>query len=377
VHLTLRRRAFLAVLVSALLGYLYVFVSVHLITNLVRDSRDHFVACSSATLGSLDRFNGCGLGTSFHAGYVWAELVVVTVVVLAVGYGLARWVTWPMRQIADQIARFGPTSLGLRLRASGPRDESRRLSDEIDTMLDRLAEGYEAQRRFASNASHELRTPLATQRALIEVSLASALGPEQLELLSRQLLATNERCERLIDGLLTLAETERGLITSGPLRLDLVVAEAVELLRAAANEREVRVSLDAEPVVVVGEQPLLERLATNLVFNAIKYNHPGGSVGVTVAGDGRFSVTNSGPVVAPEQVAGLFEPFRRASGDRLDHGGGVGLGLTIARSIVAAHDAAIEAHANPGGGLTVMVRIRPVDQPASVPRRLAHAPAPR
>jgi signal transduction histidine kinase len=224
VHLTLRRRAFLAVLVSALLGYLYVFVSVHLITNLVRDSRDHFVACSSATLGSLDRFNGCGLGTAFHAGYVWAELVVVTAVVLAVGYGLARWVTWPMRQIADQIARFGPTSLGLRLRASGPRDESRRLSDEIDTMLDRLAEGYEAQRRFASNASHELRTPLATQRALIEVSLASALGPEQLELLSRQLLATNERCERLIDGLLTLAETERGLITSGPLRLDLVVA---------------------------------------------------------------------------------------------------------------------------------------------------------
>ena len=81
-------------------------------------------------------------------------------------------------------------------------------------MLDRLAEGYEAQRRFASTASHELRTPLATQRALIEVSLSSALTEEQLSLLSRQLLATNERNERLVDGLLTLAETERGLMAN-------------------------------------------------------------------------------------------------------------------------------------------------------------------
>jgi signal transduction histidine kinase len=68
-------------------------------------------------------------------------------------------------------------------------------------------------------------------------------------------------------------------------------------------------------------------------------------------------VSNCGPVVAPEQVNGLFEPFRRASGDRLDHGGGVGLGLTIARSIVAAHHGTITANANPGGGLTVEVRL--------------------
>ena len=72
---------------------------------------------------------------------------------------------------------------------------------------------------------------------------------------------------------------------------------------------------------------------------------------------GSFTVTNTGPAVAPEQVAGLFEPFRRLAGERLDHGSGVGLGLTIARSIVAAHGGAIEARANPGGGLTVAVRL--------------------
>ena len=357
--LTLRRRALLAVLVSWPVGFGYVFVGGHLAAQLARNVGGAYPDCSRGTLKKLDAFNGCDR-TSFHAGYAWLELLVLTVAVLAIGYGMARWVTWPMRQIADTVARFGPTSLGLRLRAGGPRDETRQLSDEIDAMLDRLAEGYEAQRRFASNASHELRTPLATQRALIEVSLSSALTPEQLELLSRQLLATNERNEQLVDGLLTLAETERGLMASTPLRLDDLVRDAVEVLRPAAKERELQVSVDAEPVTVMGEQPLLERLASNLIFNAIKHNHTGGSVAISVTRDGAFGVANTGPVVAPEHVAGLFEPFRRGSGDRLDHGGGVGLGLTIARSIVAAHGAAIHAQANPGGGLTVSVRLRPV-----------------
>jgi signal transduction histidine kinase len=294
-----------------------------------------------------------------HVGYVWLELLVMTVVVLAVAYGLARWVTWPMRQIADTISRFGPTSLGLRLGAAGPRDETRRLAEEIDAVLDRLAEGYAAQRRFASNASHELRTPLATQRALIEVSLSSALTQEQLELLSRQLLATNERNERLVDGLLTLAETEGGLLANAPLRLDQIVGETVESLRSAAKEREVEIETALDPVTVIGERPLLERLANNLLFNAIKYNYPGGTVTATVTRDGAFTVANTGPEIAPERMAGLFEPFQRGSGERLDHGGGVGLGLTIARSIVTAHGAAIHARANPGGGLTITVRLSP------------------
>jgi signal transduction histidine kinase len=111
----------------------------------------------------------------------------------------------------------------------------------------------------------------------------------------------------------------------------------------------------------MGEAPLLERLITNLVQNAIKYNVAGGNVEVRVAAQvdarGAVVVSNTGPRVAPEHVAALFEPFRRASGDRLDHGGGAGLGLTIARSIVTAHQGTIDAIANPDGGLTVAVHL--------------------
>ncbi|HEY2985489.1 MAG TPA: HAMP domain-containing sensor histidine kinase, partial [Jatrophihabitantaceae bacterium] len=317
--------------------------------------RGGYSSCSDSYWHDLG--NNCG--ASFSVGLAWFELVLVGLIVLGIGWLLARWALYPVRAMAGTVAKLGPTSLDVRLRATGPSDETRQLSDAIDHLLDRVAVGYEAQRRFAANASHELRTPLATQRALIEVSLSSALTPEQLELLSRQLLATNERNERLVDGLLTLAETDGGLMTNAPLRLDQIVAETVESLRNAAQEAEIEIETVLDAVTVIGERPLLERLTNNLLINAIKYNCPGGTVTATVTRDGAFTVVNTGPVVAPEQMAGLFEPFRRGSGERLDHGGGVGLGLTIARSIVTAHGAAIHARANPGGGLTITVRLSP------------------
>src|SRR6266702_1746654 len=194
--------------------------------------------------------------------------------------------------MAGTVAKLGPTSLDVRLRATGPSDETRQLSDAIDQLLDRVAVGYEAQRRFAANASHELRTPLATQRALIEVSLADALTPEQLQ--PRQLLATNERNEKLIEGLLVLAETERGLASAAPLRLDEIADDTLTTLAKAAEERGVHIATDLAPAWVVGERPLLERLVSNLVQNAIKYNVDGGQVHVAVAQPGRLTVSNTG-----------------------------------------------------------------------------------
>ena len=355
-RLTPRRRVLIAVLISWPFAWAFLYWSFFTAVDLLRYFHGGFPSCTHTWESLLNSCNG-----SYSPTLTCIELIAVSAAMLAGVYGLARWAMHPIGAMADSVSRFGPNSLGLRLRATGPRDETRRVAEEIDTMLDRLAEGYDAQRRFASNASHELRTPLATQRALIEVSLTSVLTPDQLELLARQLLATNERNERLVDGLLTLAETEGGLRTRSAVRLDVLAQETVDALGPAATAAGVGLSGDLAPTTVLGELPLLERLLSNLVGNAIKYNRPGGRVDVRVSTDGTLCVANTGPLVPADQVAGLFEPFRRLSGERLDHGGGVGLGLTIARSIVAAHGGAITAEPNAGGGLVVAAHL-PLDQ---------------
>lgn len=350
--LTMRRRAALAVVVTWPLAFFYLYWAWYIVVNIGRDLRGGYSSCSGDW---RDVSSPCGSG--YNIPLVVGELLVVTVLAGVIVWSLGRWVTWPVRAMTETINQLGPTNLGTRIRAHGPRDESRQLADGIDAMLDRVGEGYEAQRRFAANASHELRTPLATQRALIEVSLGSALSADQLELVSRQLLATNQRNEALIEGLLVLAETERGTMTTTLQSFDRIVTDVAAALRAGAAERGIELTVEAEPTMIRGELPLLERLVSNLVGNAIKYNQPDGWIRIMVRNPGTLVIANSGPVVPAEQVQGLFEPFRRLAGDRLDHGGGVGLGLTIARSVVAAHHGAITAVANPGGGLTVEVHL--------------------
>jgi signal transduction histidine kinase len=166
-------------------------------------------------------------------------------------------------------------------------------------------------------------------------------------------------------GVLVLAETDRGLSSRTPQRLDAIVADTLATHASLAAAAGVRVHADVAAVGVPGEAALLERLVANLVHNGIKYNAPDGDLWVTVQAEQPvLRVVNTGPEVAPESVPRLFEAFRRARGDRLDHSGGAGLGLTIARSIVQAHDGSVSASARPGGGMDVAVEL-PVGGPAS------------
>lgn len=286
-------------------------------------------------------------------GLVLSALVLL--VMLAACRPLVRWCLSPLRDVAAAIGAVGPQNLGHRLRPGSGSGELAVLGRTIDDMMDRIATGYEAQRRFAADASHELRTPLAVQRTLIEVSMADELTTEQLELLTDQLLATNERNERLIEGLLVLSESDRGLTTRTPLRLDEITAAVLDAHRKRAAEAGVTITAELSPRTVMGERVLLERLVTNLVQNALKYNRRDGTIHVRVAGDPALVVVNTGDDVPAEEVAALFEPFRRRSGTRIDHTGGAGLGLAIARSIVQAHTGLITASSTGRDGLRVEV----------------------
>lgn len=282
-------------------------------------------------------------------------VLVVLVALLAACYPLARWCLRPLRDLIPVIANVGPQNLGHRLRPGPGGDELSALGRSIDEMMDRIAVGYEAQRRFAADASHELRTPLAVQRTLIEVGLARTLNDDQLSLLAAQLLETNERNERLIEGLLVLSESDRGLLARTPLRLDRITETVLDAFRPRAAEADVTITSSLSPRVVPGEQVLLERLVTNLVQNALKYNRPGGTIDVRVGDDPALVVTNTGDDVPVDEVPALFEPFRRRSGARIDHTGGAGLGLSIARSITRAHEGIIAASSTGHDGLRVQV----------------------
>jgi signal transduction histidine kinase len=246
------------------------------------------------------------------------------------------------------------SNLDERIALAGPRDELKELADTFDAMLGRLERAVESQRRFVANASHELRTPLAIQRAAIQIGLADT-SPEQVERMRAELLEANRRTERLIDGLLTLARGERGLDTRDPVRLDEIAEEVVASSRPAAERAGLTIRAAIEPLTVAGDAVLLTQLTTNLLHNAVRYNHPGGEVYVGVSPEQGLTVRNSGPEIPAEQVPELFEPFRRLR-TRTGPADGAGLGLSIVASIAQAHDATVTALPNPGGGLDITVR---------------------
>ncbi|MCO1598682.1 HAMP domain-containing histidine kinase [Micromonospora sp. RHAY321] len=347
---TPRRRVLLLGLLALLVGPLLPTVGAWL-SGLIWDRGQQL--CDLPVPGLLD---ACGsVRQSAFVLPVAAVLIVTVAALVALWFG-AAWCLRPLRYLAEPIRHVGPQNLGHRIRPQG-RDELARLARAIDEMMERVSAGYEGQRRFAANASHELRTPLAVQRTLIEVGMSRSLTAEQLELLTSQLLETNERNERLIEGLLALSDCDQGLRSRTPQRLDDIVGSVLTGYQDRARESAVTIDTHLAPRVVVGERVLLERLVTNLVENGIKYNRPGGSLTITVGGTPALSVVNTGQPVPAEAVAGLFEPFRRLAQDRTSHGGGAGLGLAIARSITQAHDGIIAARPAEHGGLRVDVEL--------------------
>jgi signal transduction histidine kinase len=280
------------------------------------------------------------------------------------GWLLAGRALRPLRDITATARRVADRSLHERIALQGPDDEIKELADTFDAMLERLDRAFDSQRRFVANASHELRTPLTINRTLIEVALDDPHAGQALRQLGTNLLAVNQRHARLIDGLLTLASSEEPLGTHHAVDVADVARRATADLNAAAGRAgvDIRATLAAAPVA--GDPILLERLAYNLIDNAIRYNiRQHGWVTVSTSLDGataRLTVENPGPNVPPEELPGLFEPFRRLTTNRSadpDGNQGAGLGLSIVRSVAHAHRGHVHAATRPDGGLTVHVTL--------------------
>ncbi len=290
-------------------------------------------------------------------------LAIMTVLAIALGWLTAGRVLRPLRAMQTATQQITERNLNERLDLPGPSDEVKDLADTIDGLLARLETAFEAQRRFVASASHELRTPLTLSRALLEVALADpAAGVDDLRVTCEELLAAGEQQERLVDALLTLATSERGLDRRERFDLAETARRALAPHCEQAGRQGLHLDVSAGRAVVRGHPDLAERMAANLIDNAIRYNAPGGCVVVCTANRGDhavLTVANTGPHVPAGQASQLLQPFARLIADRTRHPDGHGLGLSIVRAIATAHDARLDVRPRPGGGLTVTVHFPP------------------
>ncbi|MFI6943488.1 sensor histidine kinase [Streptomyces sp. NPDC050418] len=290
-------------------------------------------------------------------------LAVMAAASLALGWLVAGRVLSPLRTMTAGARRISADNLHERLAVRGPDDELKALADTFDDLLARLEDSFAAQRQFVANASHELRTPLTLQQAVIDITLADpGADPPALRDALGRVRAAGQQQERLIDALLTLARSQRGLQREEAVDLACLVRDLLPADSSLPADGSLRVDARLEPAPVLGDAQLLERLVTNLRDNAVRHNSPGpdGSWMTVRTGvrDGRptLRISNSGPVIPADQVAGLFQPFRRLGPDRVrGKDGGQGLGLSIVAAVAAAHGGEVRAWPCAGGGLDVEV----------------------
>jgi signal transduction histidine kinase len=291
-------------------------------------------------------------------------LFAIGLIGIAGAYAVAGRALRPLHNVTATARRLGEETLDQRIRYAGADDEVAELARTFDAMLDRLAGAFESQKRFVANASHELRTPLAVMRTEIDVTLSDdEADVAEYRRMAKVVRNASERANGLVDALLVLARSEaqsgRRLVRKVPADLAANVCNALSAVRAEAERMKLDVTSDLQAAPVVGDPSLLDRLAGNLIENAIRYNHLMGRLWLrtaTVDGQAVLVVGNTGYEVEPGDVPGLFEPFRRGGWERTGSRGS-GLGLSIVRAVCDAHGGTVSAVAQPGGGLEVTVSL--------------------
>jgi signal transduction histidine kinase len=358
-RLTLRTR--LTVLYAALFGASFVAVIAMIelfVPNnfLVRHSSQ---AAPPGTASGGAAFSGADVGTHSVSVFSLIVLAVIGLLSLALGWWIAGRNLRPLRAIISTARDISARNLNERLGLVGPRDEFTELGETLDGLFGRLEASFEAQRRFVANASHELRTPLTAERSLLQVALADPDATEQtLRAACQEVLVLGGQQERLIEALLTLSCSERGVERWDPFDLAEVAARVVLDRRNEARRRGIHVETTLTAASVTGDPSLTESLVANLVDNALGHNLPAGRAEISTAitaGQVVLSVSNTGPVIPPDDVDRLFQPFQRLEGERIRHAAGYGLGLAIVRAIADAHGATLNASARPAGGLDIEV----------------------
>jgi heavy metal sensor kinase len=276
------------------------------------------------------------------------------------GWFLAHRALLPVDRMTRTAKRIGAGQLHARLDVSGTNDELDRLAETLNDMLSRLEAAFSEMRQFTADASHELQTPLTILRGEIEIALRSKRSEEEYVAVMRSALEEIERISLLVEGLLLLARSDAGVLKLDlkPLDLMIIAEEVLEQLSPLARSKPVSLMLgQVQSLRVSGDPVQLRRLLFNLLDNAIKYTPERGMVKVSIEekdGWAVLSVADTGIGIATEEREKVFQRFFRSAEARSAQGGS-GLGLSIVKSIVEAHEGRIELESLPGKGSTFRV----------------------
>ncbi len=291
-------------------------------------------------------------------------LVGVAGIALAVLLGalVARTALTPIARFTRHTEQLtGDPDLSRRLEVSG-RDELARLAASFNATLDQLERSVQAQRHLIADAGHELRTPIASLRANIQVlQEAARLTPADREALRRDIIDELDELTALVSDVVELARGGRGELATDEVRLDEIVAGALERTRRRCD---LPFQVSLQPTVVRGAGERINRAVANLLDNARKWSPPGGLVEVQLR-EGILTVRDHGPGFQEADLPHIFERFYRA--ERARGLPGSGLGLAIVRQAAEAHHGYVRAANAPGGGAQIEVSFgAPLPTPLSV-----------
>jgi heavy metal sensor kinase len=299
--------------------------------------------------------------------FKWVVLLLSPVVLILAsggGYWLSSRALIPVDQITRAAQDINSHNLAKRLEIPKSGDELQRLSQTLNSMLERLEASFNRITQFTADASHELRTPLALMRTTTEVSLRTSQTVADYREAQQEVLAELEKTSSLVEKLMLLARADAGVETlqHAPVNLADCLRDACKdgKVLAAAKQLTFTEDVESSELIVEGDLHALHRLFLILIDNAVKYTPSGGSinVGLKRCDDSAVAeIRDTGIGIAVEDAPHIFNRFYRADKARSREFGGVGLGLSIARWVVEAHRGSIEVQSTPGTGSAFSVHL--------------------
>ena len=299
-----------------------------------------------------------GAQTSFTATN-WYITAAVTLLGGILAYFVSGRALRPLRTFVAQVEKVQPNNLADMKITEKVLPEFRQFSDSFNQMLERLDEGFTAQRQFTGNAAHELRTPLALMQAQVE--LFSAEHPDVLPETADFLRLLREQTERMTQMTRTLLEMcgLQAVPCTDHIELGPMIDEIFADLAPLAEKNNITLEREGDGVMT-GSDTLIYRLLFNLTENAIKYNRPGGSVRLSVTPESEkllIRVADTGRGIPEHFQRSVFQPFFRVDKSRSREYGGVGLGLSLVWEIVKLHGGTVCVENNSEAGTTVAVSL--------------------